>query len=187
MRALSQTVEKFYIFEAPVEMLPSGEPEARSFGRVQFQHTTWENGIQRQARTQTRCSGPCCSRCWGAASPGCSHLAWCSQNALVLLGTNRGWQKVSNIFWCVKCERTKLFDSVVFTRLNQRYCEAGKQMQPWKLITLKLNSWKISCRKVLVQSGIMGYFSAFVLQLQIDQMNVWREIDWVLSVLGGLN
>lgn len=51
MRAFSQPVEKFYIFEAPVEMLPSGEPEARSFGRVQFRHTTWENGIQRQAGT----------------------------------------------------------------------------------------------------------------------------------------
>lgn len=38
MRALSQTVERFHIFEAPVEMLPSGEPKARSFGRVQFQH-----------------------------------------------------------------------------------------------------------------------------------------------------
>lgn len=31
-------MEKFYILEAPVEMLLSGEPKARSFGRVQFQH-----------------------------------------------------------------------------------------------------------------------------------------------------
>lgn len=53
MRALSQTVEKFYIFEAPVEMFPSGEPEERSFGRGQFQHPAHNlgNGIQRQART----------------------------------------------------------------------------------------------------------------------------------------
>lgn len=31
-------MEKFYIFEAPVEILPSREPKARSFGRVQFLH-----------------------------------------------------------------------------------------------------------------------------------------------------
>lgn len=111
--ALSQTVEKFYIFEAPVKTLPSGVPKARSFDRVQFQHHGHDVGKWHpEASQDTWCSGACCSLCWKAASPGCSRLAWCSWKALMLLGTYRRWQKESgNVFWCVKYEKTKLFDS----------------------------------------------------------------------------
>lgn len=63
-------------------------------------------------------------------------------------------KKDGNIFWCASMKEQSFLIQFLFTRLNQRCCESGKQKHPWKLITLKLNAWKFSFRKVLVQSEI---------------------------------